>query len=57
MPYNIEVLATFKGYLPSENALPLSGNQIGDMFVVGPAHTPWTWIIAPGADHPDWIDP
>jgi hypothetical protein len=57
MPYNLEVLATFKGYLPAEQFLPLDGNQIGDMFVVGPAKTPWTWILAPGASRFDWIDP
>jgi hypothetical protein len=57
MPYNLEVLATFKGFLPAENYLPLQGNEVGDMFVVGPNKIPWLWILAPGADHLDWIDP
>jgi hypothetical protein len=58
MPYqNLEVLATFKGFLPSESRLPMDGNQLGDMFVVGPNRIPWTWILAPGASELAWIDP
>jgi hypothetical protein len=56
MPYqNLEALATFKGYLPAENLLPTTNNQIGDMFLVG--STPWIFLLAPGAAKADWIDP
>jgi len=56
MPYqNLEVLATFKGYLERENLLPTLNNQAGDMYIVD--QTPWLWLQAPGADHLDWIDP
>jgi len=55
MPYNLEVLATYKGRLTCEEMLPSSGNQLGDMWVVG--DTPWVWIWAPGAARVDWIDP
>jgi len=55
MPYNIVALATYKGRLAADWMLPSSGNQIGDMWVIG--QTPWVWIWAPGATHADWIDP
>jgi hypothetical protein len=55
MPYNLEVLATYKGQLGSEAMLPQSGNLLGDMWVAG--DTPWVWIWAPGAARADWIDP
>jgi hypothetical protein len=57
MPYdnNLEVLMTFKGWLPSQDDLPSHRNAIGDMWLVG--STPWVWIWAPGATHADWIDP
>jgi hypothetical protein len=57
MPYRIEVLATIKGYAPSLDQLPLTGNHVGDLWVVGTERTPWVWITAPGATHADWIDP
>jgi hypothetical protein len=55
MPYNIEASATFKGRLKSENFLPTTNNEIGDMWIVG--QTPWIWLQAPGAAKVDWIDP
>jgi hypothetical protein len=55
MPYNLEVLATYRGQLQSQDMLPSSGNQLGDTWVVG--DTPWVWIWAPGAARADWIDP
>jgi hypothetical protein len=55
MPYNVEVLATYRGEMASVNLLPSHGNQIGDMWVV--EGTPWVWIFAPGTTHADWIDP
>ena len=55
MPYNLEVLATCKGRLASEEMLPSSGNALGDTWGVG--DTPWVWIWAPGAARADWIDP
>jgi hypothetical protein len=35
MPYNLEVLATYKGPLTCEEMLPSSGNQLGDRWVLG----------------------
>jgi hypothetical protein len=55
MPYNLQVLATLKGRLQSQDVLPSSGNSIGDTWIVG--QTPWVWIRAPGAAQADWIDP
>jgi hypothetical protein len=55
MPYRIEVLAKLKGLAASEAMLPMSGNRIGDTFVVG--RTPWIWLVAPGAGRPTWVDP
>jgi hypothetical protein len=56
MPYdNLEVLATFRGWLPSQDDLPSHPNAIGDMYLVG--NVPFVWIFAPGATHADWIDP
>jgi hypothetical protein len=47
MLYNLEVLATYRGQLQSQDMLPSSGNQLGDMWVVG--NVPWLWLLAPGA--------
>jgi len=55
MPYNVEVLATYRGQMDSVDLLPSHGNQIGDMRRVG--NVPWVWVFAPGAAHADWIDP
>jgi hypothetical protein len=55
MPYNLEVLAAYKGQLQSLDMLPSSGNALGETWVVG--ETPWIWIWAPGATRADWIDP
>jgi hypothetical protein len=55
MPYNLQVLATFRGQLPSIDMLPSSGNQIGDMWVIG--DTAWLWLVAPGTAVPSWVDP
>jgi hypothetical protein len=35
--------------------LPSSGNQLGEMRVVG--DTPWVFLVAPGAATESWIDP
>ena len=56
MPYdNLEVLATFRGWLPSQDDLPSHPNAIGDMYLVG--NVPFVWLFAPDATHADWIDP
>ena len=55
MPYNLEVLVTYKGRLGSESMLPSSGNALGGMWVVG--DNAWLWVAAPGAAQADWIDP
>jgi hypothetical protein len=46
MPYNIEVLARYKGRLTSEAILPTDGNSIGDTWAVG--DNVWVWLVAPG---------
>jgi hypothetical protein len=56
MPYdNLEVMATFRGWLPSQDDLPSHPNQIGDMYLVGNA--PFVWLFPPGASRADWIHP
>ena len=55
MPYDLEVLATFRGWLPSQDDLPSHRNAIGDMYLVG--NVPFVWLFAPGTTHANWIDP
>jgi hypothetical protein len=55
MPYGLEVAALLKGKLPSTDMLPMSGNAIGDTWVVG--DSAWVWVAAPGASNVSWIDP
>jgi hypothetical protein len=55
MPYGLEVLATYKGSLPSLDMLPSHRNAIGDTYMV--KGVPFVWIWTPGATHADWIDP
>ena len=55
MPYGLEVAARLKGRLPSTDMLPVSGNAIGDTWVVG--DSAWVWVAAPGASSANWIDP
>jgi hypothetical protein len=55
MPYNIEVLARYKGRLTSEAILPTDGNAIGDTWAVG--DNVWVWLVAPGTSTAQWVDP
>jgi hypothetical protein len=55
MPYGLEVEARLKGRLPSTDVLPISGNAIGDAWVVG--DSAWVWVAAPGTGSANWIDP
>jgi hypothetical protein len=55
MPYGLEVEARLKGRLPSPDMLPVSGNAIGDTWVVG--DSAWVWVAAPGTGSANWIDP
>ena len=55
MPYGLEVAALLKGKLPSRDMLPMSGNAIGDTWVVG--DSAWVWVAAPGTARANWIDP
>jgi hypothetical protein len=56
MPYdNLEVLATFRGWLKSQDDLPSHPNQIGDMYVINGVS--FVWLFAPGASRAGWIDP
>jgi hypothetical protein len=55
MPYGVEVAARLKGKLPSTGMLPMFGNAVGDMWVIG--DSAWVWVAAPGAGSANWIDP
>jgi hypothetical protein len=55
MPYGLEVAARLKGKLLSTDMLPMSGNAIGDTWVVG--DSAWVWVAAPGTGSANWIDP
>jgi hypothetical protein len=55
MPYGLEVAARLKGKLISTDMLPMSGNAIGDTWVIG--DSAWVWVAAPGAGTANWIDP
>jgi len=55
MPYNVKVLATYKGRLAAEWMLPQEGNAIGDTWIVG--DTPWVWVCPVGGSAATWIDP
>ena len=54
-PYGLQVSARFKGKLPSTGMLPMFGNAVGDMWVIG--DSAWVWVAAPGAGSANWIDP
>ena len=55
MPYGLEVAARLKGKLPSADMLPMSGNAIGDTWVIG--DSAWVWVAMPGANSANWVDP
>ena len=55
MPYGLQVAARLKGALLSTDMLPMSGNAIGDTWVIG--DSAWVWLAAPGAGSANWIDP
>ena len=55
MPYGLEVTARLKGKLPTTDMLPMSGNAIGDVWVIG--NLEWVWVAAPGTGSANWIDP
>jgi hypothetical protein len=55
MPYGLEVAALLKGKLPSTDMLPMSGNAIGDTWVIG--DSAWVWVAVPGTGSANWIDP
>jgi hypothetical protein len=55
MPYGLEVAALLKGKLLSTDMLPMSGNAIGDTWVIG--DSAWVWVAAPSAASANWIDP
>jgi len=55
MPYGLEVAARLKGKLPFGDMLPMSGNEVGDTWVIG--DSAWVWVTAPGAGSAKWIDP
>ena len=55
MPYGLEVAARLKGKLLSTDMLPMSGNAIGDTWVIG--DSAWEWVAMPGAGSANWVDP
>jgi hypothetical protein len=55
MPYGLQVAARLKGKVLSTDRLPMSGNAIGDTWVIG--DSAWVWVAAPGARSASWVDP
>ncbi len=55
MPYGLEVVGQLKGRVDDEGLLPVDGNNIGDVWLVGT--TPWIWLTTPGLSQPSWVDP
>jgi hypothetical protein len=55
MPYGLQVAARLRGKVLSIDRLPMSGNAIGDTWVV--RDSVWVWVAAPGASSANWIDP
>lgn len=55
MPYGLQVAARLRGEVLSNDRLPMSGNAIGDTWVIG--DSVWVWVAAPGASSANWIDP
>lgn len=55
MPYGLQVAARLRGKVLSTDMLPMSGNAIGDTWVIG--DSAWVWVAAPGASSANWIDP
>lgn len=56
MPDGLQVLAKLKGSVFSTSQLPVTGNHVGDTWVVGDNHE-WVWLTAPGSSQATWIDP
>jgi hypothetical protein len=48
-------VATYKGRLASEAMLPVTGNAIGDTWMIG--DTPWLYLVTPGTSAAQWVDP
>jgi hypothetical protein len=57
LPYGIQTLVTVRGYRQSFDQLPLTGNQLGDLYIVGQERTPWVFVVTPGTNFPQWVDP
>ena len=55
MPYGLQVAARLRGKVLSTDRLPMSGNAIGDTWVIG--DSVWVWVAAPGATSASWVDP
>jgi len=55
MPYGLKIAARLKGKLVSTDMLPVSGNSIGDTWVIG--DSAWVWVAMPGAGSANWVDP
>jgi hypothetical protein len=55
MPYGETLIAHYLGDLPSQEALPQTGNHIGDEYSIGAYR--FVWVAPYGADVGHWIDP
>jgi hypothetical protein len=55
MPYGETLIAHYLGDLPDQEALPQTGNHIGDEYSIGSYR--FVWVAPYGADAGHWIDP
>jgi hypothetical protein len=55
MPYGETLIAHYLGDLPDQEALPQTGNHIGDEYSIGSYR--FVWVAPYGADVGHWIDP
>jgi len=56
LPCGIRLLTTIRGYKESFQELPSSAS-IGDLWIVGQERTPWVFVVTPGTNFPQWVDP
>jgi hypothetical protein len=50
MPYGETMWARVLGHLPDQEHLPMTGNSVGDAYLIGPHEFVWT-------ESGQWIDP
>jgi hypothetical protein len=56
LPYGVQTLVTIRGYRDSFTELPPTA-QIGDLYIVGQDRIPWVFVVTPGTNFAQWVDP